>query len=116
MIKKVYWCFFIIIVLLFNGFSGCYDKDTVDEKINTGTNTIIIDNFAFEPDELIVDVGTEITWKQGDNVAHNVVFEGFTKSDILNQGDEFSFTFSEKGEYEYICSIHPSMKGKIIVR
>ena len=116
MIKRVYWYFFILMVLLSSGFSGCYKKEIVDEKINAEANTIIIDNFAFEPDELIIDAGTEVIWKQNDDVAHTIVSEGLIKSEILNKGDEFSFTFSEKGEYGYSCGIHPSMKGKVIVR
>lgn len=38
------------------------------------------------------------------------------ESDRLNKGsDPFSFTFDVAGTYEYICGIHPSMHGKIIV-
>jgi plastocyanin len=28
----------------------------------------------------------------------------------------FSFTFTTAGDYNYLCSIHPNMKGKVIVK
>jgi plastocyanin len=30
-------------------------------------------------------------------------------------GGTFSYTFTEAGQYEYFCSIHPWMTGTIIV-
>jgi plastocyanin len=33
----------------------------------------------------------------------------------MGSGGTFSFTFTQDGTYDYICSIHPSMKGKITV-
>ena len=134
MAKKSLLLSLIFIVFLLSGFSGCYEKkDLENPSANTDLenpsqerfkesfskteeNAVVIDNFAFEPDELIIDAGTEVIWKQNDDVAHTIVSEGLIKSEILNKGDEFSFTFSEKGEYGYSCGIHPSMKGKVIVR
>ena len=126
MAKKSLLLSLIFIVFLLSGFSGCYEKkdlenpsantDLENPSHKTEENAVVIDNFAFEPDELIIDAGTEVIWKQNDDVAHTIVSEGLIKSEILNKGDEFSFTFSEKGEYGYSCGIHPSMKGKVIVR
>ena len=33
----------------------------------------------------------------------------------MNPGDSFSYQFDTDGTYEYACSLHPQMKGKIIV-
>ena len=35
---------------------------------------------------------------------------------MLDTGDRFSFTFAKAGQFEYFCSIHPHMTGKIIVK
>jgi plastocyanin len=41
--------------------------------------------------------------------------KGF-RSKILAKDDKFSFTFTTAGEYDYLCLIHPNMKGKVIVK
>ena len=41
---------------------------------------------------------------------------GTFKSAALDTDDTFSHTFATAGEYPYICSIHPYMIGKIIVK
>jgi hypothetical protein len=35
---------------------------------------------------------------------------------VLRTDDKFSFKFDEPGTYEYYCSIHPKMRGKVIVQ
>ncbi len=82
----------------------------------TGAQVILIKSFAFAPEEIKVKAGTEVTWRNEDSVSHTVVSDsGDFESSTLRKGEEFSFTFSEAGEYSYHCGIHPSMKGKVIV-
>jgi plastocyanin len=42
--------------------------------------------------------------------------DGKFKSAALDTDDKFSETFTAPGEYEYFCSIHPYMTGKIVVK
>jgi plastocyanin len=77
-------------------------------------NTIIIKSFIFNPGTLTVKKGTKVSWINQDAMAHKIQAGNFMSSD-LNKGDKFTFTFDTQGEYNYICSIHPSMKGKIVV-
>jgi plastocyanin len=42
--------------------------------------------------------------------------DGKFKSAALDTDDKFSQTFAAPGEYEYFCSIHPYMTGKIVVK
>jgi plastocyanin len=80
-------------------------------------NVVTIENFSFAPAELTVSPGTEVTWVNKDDEAHTVVTSGNTfKSKALDTGEKFSFTFHDPGTYEYFCSIHPNMKGKVIVK
>ena len=80
-------------------------------------NVVTIENFSFAPAELTVSPGTEVTWINKDDEAHTVVTSGNTfKSKALDTGDKFSFIFRDPGTYEYFCSIHPQMKGKVIVK
>jgi plastocyanin len=78
---------------------------------------IRIDNFNFTPPTLVVAPGTRVTWTNADDEAHTVVEkERKFKSAALDTDDTYSQTFTAPGEYEYICSIHPYMTGKIVVK
>jgi amicyanin len=81
------------------------------------TTEVKIDNFSFGPTELKVPVGTTVTWTDRDDIPHTVVStEKVFKSKVLDTDEKFSFTFSKPGTYEYFCSIHPKMTGKIVVQ
>ena len=79
--------------------------------------TVQIDNFAFAPAALTVTAGTTVTWKNEDDSPHRIGDKNGTfKSAALDTDDTFSHTFAAPGEYSYICTIHPYMVGKIIVK
>ena len=79
--------------------------------------TVDIDNFAFTPAALTVTAGTTVTWKNEDDSPHRIGDKNGTfKSAALDTDDSFSHTFAAPGEYPYICTIHPYMVGKIIVK
>jgi hypothetical protein len=49
-------------------------------------------------------------------VAHTVTGKsGDWGSGLLAQGEQFSYTFTEPGTYDYFCEPHPSMQGQIVV-
>jgi plastocyanin len=85
----------------------------------TGVNTVIIRNFAFDPSSLTVKSGTVVKWTNQDGAPHTIVSDTNSpmafSSDSLANGASYSFTFTQPGTYTYHCSIHPSMKGTIIV-
>jgi plastocyanin len=72
--------------------------------------------FAFTPALVTVRAGTTVTWKNLDEEPHTVVSStGAFRSEALDQNDSFRFKFDEPGEYRFICSIHPQMRGTVIV-
>jgi len=85
-----------------------------------GGNTIAIKNFAFDPASLAVKTGTTVTWTKQDSVPHIIASDTGSpaafSSDSLPAGASYSFTFTQAGTYPYHCTIHPSMKGTIIVQ
>jgi plastocyanin len=83
----------------------------------SGVVIVNIENFAFNPSELVVNAGTKVKWVQNDSVPHRVVSsDNIFESGNLAKGESFIFEFNSPGEYDYFCGIHPSMKGKIIVK
>ena len=71
---------------------------------------------CFVPNTAYVTVGGTVTWKNMDSAAHTATESAGTfDSSIVMAGGEFSHTFAEAGEFDYICIVHPWMKGKVIV-
>lgn len=89
-------------------------KITPSIEATVASNTVDIKNFSFNPPTLKVKKGTVITWTNNDSVAHQINSTTFG-SDALTTGQSYSFTFNDGGTFDYKCSIHPSMKGTIIV-
>jgi plastocyanin len=78
---------------------------------------IKIDNFSFTPQQLTIAQGTTIIWVNNDDVPHTVVATNKEfRSKALDTGEQFSFTFTKPGTYQYFCSVHPMMTGKVIVQ
>lgn len=76
-----------------------------------------IDNFTFTPPTLTIPAGTTVTWTNHDDIPHTVVSDDKSmKSKALDTDDKFSFSFSKPGTYPYFCSLHPKMKGVIVVQ
>jgi plastocyanin len=78
--------------------------------------TVQISNFAFNPASLTVAKGAKVTWTNQDNAPHTITStSGAFDSKTLQNGASWTFTFERAGTYDYGCSIHTSMKGRIIV-
>lgn len=80
---------------------------------------VSIENFAFEPKELVVTAGTTVAWVNADDAPHTATSTAsppLFDSKTLKTGGTFSFEFKAPGTYEYFCKLHPYMTGKVIVR
>jgi plastocyanin len=76
-----------------------------------------IGNFTFSPATLTVAPGTTVTWTNEDDIPHTIAAKNKAfRSKTLDTDNQFSFTFTAPGEYEYFCSLHPHMIGKVIVK
>lgn len=82
------------------------------------THSVDIANFAFSPASLTINAGDSVTWTNKDSTAHTVTSDSGSElnSGTLRPGDTYSQTFNTKGEFDYHCSIHTSMKAKVIVQ
>jgi plastocyanin len=78
---------------------------------------ISIDNFSFGPQTLTVKAGTTVTWTNKDDIPHGIASSNnaFKRSQALDTDDNYSFTFTTPGTYQYFCYLHPHMVGSIVV-
>lgn len=72
-----------------------------------------IEGIAFTVPDVTVATGGTVTWSNLDLASHNVTFEEGESSQDLLEGDTFERTFDEAGEFSYLCTIHPFMKGTV---
>jgi YVTN family beta-propeller protein len=81
----------------------------------SSTQRISISGFAFSPPLLEVSPGETVTWTNDDGAPHQIMMKNATASDVLMPTKSYSSKLDEVGSYDYSCSIHPYMTGKIVV-
>ena len=99
--------------------NGSSDSGGGASKTITGAGTVEVHmkNTAFDPKEITIDKGATVKWINDDSVQHTVTAgDKSFDSGKLNSGQTYERTFNEPGTFDYACTIHPSMKGKVTVR
>jgi plastocyanin len=75
---------------------------------------IDISDMQFNPNVIDINQGDTVRWINRDTVPH-VIQGSFATSPDVGVDGRFEFTFTEAGNFDYICSLHPSMTGTIRV-
>ena len=75
-----------------------------------------IASFAFMPAKINASVGKPLTFINSDDTPHQIAVTNGPKTNVFLRGQRASLTFDKPGEYNYICGLHPSMKGVIEVK
>lgn len=119
-----------LLALALVGCSSASDGSSGETGTSDPDSTVTTDLLAFDPEQLTVEAGTEVTWQASDGVGHTVTTGTFTVGGDglrteenpdgvidapLSQGKDVTFTFEEPGTYVYYCSIHKGMSGEIVV-
>lgn len=81
------------------------------------THTVNIKGMKFAPVSLTIKAGDSVTWENNDQRDHTVVAaDGSFTSGNIGPGANFTTAFAKAGKYEYACSLHPRMRGVVIVQ
>ena len=88
---------------------------TAPAKQASSSRRITISGFAFAPATLKVSAGETVTWVNDDGAPHSVALKDGPASDMLMPAKSYSSKFEQIGDYDYFCSIHPYMTGKVAV-
>lgn len=83
--------------------------------------TVTIRAFKFEPATVTVNVGDTVEWKNDDIVPHTATADGEAQKPVFDSGTiqtgaTWRYLARNKGTYNYICTLHPNMKGELIVQ
>jgi plastocyanin len=80
--------------------------------------TVTIQNFAFAPATLTINVGDTVTWQNADSTTHSATSNvpGQFDTGFLAPGAASRpIPFALAGTFAYHCAVHPTMLGTIIV-
>ena len=105
-------CLFFPILFL----TSCNFSDKSTSKSVHSVDTVLIQQMQFTPAELDVQMGDTVLWINKDMVDHNVTEEKSKAfySDTLGVGKSWKMTVT--GSADYLCTIHPTMKGKLVLK
>ncbi len=91
---------------------------TKDNTVLSGEVAVTLENFSFNPKNLTVKKGTNVTWTNKDSTKHDVASDTGTEleSELLGQGESYSHVFNTAGTYSYHCNPHAAkMKATVEV-
>lgn len=84
------------------------------------TKSVAIEDIDFKPGTVSIKRGGSVkwTWKDGPYTPHNVRSRGSKhfKGSSTKKTGTYTVRFSKAGTYRYVCTIHPGMRGKVVVR
>lgn len=74
-------------------------------------------SYRFAPADIVVSLGTTVTWTNNDNFTHSVRFlEGSDEPLMMKPGEQVTNVFDAAGLFRYDCSLHPNdMSGTVLV-
>lgn len=80
-------------------------------------HTVVIDGMRFIPQTLEVKTGDTVIWRNKDPFPHNVVAPGgVLASPDIAAGASWKFKAGKRGSFAYVCTLHRTMTGTLIVK
>lgn len=109
----------IVIAALLLSACGSSGATTPKAKATGAGDVINITNYAFSPSPLTVAPGATVTVTNNDQYAHHLASTKAGEFDPGETGGGSSKTFTAPttpGTYTYLCTIHSSMHGTLVVK
>ena len=78
-------------------------------------HTVSIEGMKFEPVRLTIKRGERVEWINKDLFPHTVTDAGAFDSGEIQSNASWKFNAGNAGEFPYGCSLHPTMKGVLVV-
>jgi plastocyanin len=107
----------VTVTLMTTGDAAGTPEAAAAEQGDAAAVAVDIQDFAYNPDPVTIEIGQSVTWTNQDSAPHTATAKDrdVLQSGTLNQGDTYTQTFDTPGTYDYFCEFHPNMKGVIIV-
>ena len=81
------------------------------------THTVTIEGMRFDPEVLTIEAGDSVVWVNKDLFPHTTTSKagGFDSQQIA-ASESWRHTFTKKGTFSYVCTLHPTMKATVKVK
>jgi len=122
----------IILVTIALAFSNYSFEENVEETDLTIKGDVIMptkvsrpgceeNDRCYIPSLIVIEKGKQVTWINEDSAFHSITSGYYgAPTDLFDSGhldpfESYTLTFDETGTYDYFCTLHPWMKGQVIV-
>ena len=122
----------IILVTIALAFSNYSFEENVEETDLTIKGDVIMptkvsrpgceeNDRCYIPSVIVIEKGKQVTWVNEDSAFHSITSGYYgTPTELFDSGhldpfESYTLTFDETGTYDYFCTLHPWMKGQVIV-
>jgi plastocyanin len=78
-------------------------------------NTVVLEGTGYQPASLTVKRGTTVSFVNKDPFPHTVTAPGKFDSKDIAAGKTWKYKATKAGHFDYICTLHPNMKGTLVV-
>jgi plastocyanin len=80
-------------------------------------HTVVIDGMQFIPQTIEVKPGDTVVWRNKDPFPHTATAAGGgPDSPAIAAGASWKFTAKKRGSYPYLCTLHRTMTGRLVVK
>ena len=87
------------------------------DRAESRRHTVTIEGMRFQPEVLTVSRGDTIVWINKDLVPHTATSkDGGFDSKTIQADESWRYAARTRGDYAYVCTLHPAMKATLRVR
>ena len=115
--RKLGW-----VILGLSGLLSACVSDTGPLENTSGNRTVHMGPSSFTPSSVVVSRGGSVTWVNDNPIAHDITPNNANQGGAwtarkvaANTGTSFTFQFTSTGVYDYHCTLHSGMTGRITV-
>ena len=98
--------------------AACGSGNDSQRRANPATGesdvTVAVAGLEFSPETAEIRPGDTVAWVWEDDTTHDVAFENGPASPVQRSGT-WQRTFERRGSFDYVCTLHPGMRGTIVV-
>ena len=112
-------CVALVLVATPLGLLSCRrDPGAAASAPASATHTITIEAVSFTPDSLTLNVGDTVVWINKDPFPHTATSgtAGFDSKEIRADAGSWTYTATKPGDFGYVCTLHPTMRGVLHVK
>jgi plastocyanin len=80
------------------------------------THTVTMEATGFSPATLTVNAGDRVVWVNKDPFPHTATAKAVFDSGPIAPNKRWTYTASKRGDFAYVCTLHPTMKGRLVVK